>query len=392
MNKERLWTKDFICVFVMNFLLALIFYLLMATIAPYAIDKFHSSTSVAGLISGIFIIGSLIGRLVTGRIIEDIGSRKMLVISIILNFIASTFYFFAYNLQLLLINRVLHGFVSGIWSTAAATLIAQIIPDKRRGEGIGYYSMSIILGTASGPFVGILLSQHANYNSIFIFNLVLLAISFILSHIVKGPVHKSFRPVQVKAERRFHISNFIELNVMPISIVSLIIAFSYSGILTFLSFYSKQIHLVEAASYFFLVYAITVLISRPFSGRLLDQKGANTVIYPCLCIYAIGMLLFSQASHGITLLLSGAIIGLGYGNYQSSAQAIAIKAVPSHRLGVATSTFMIFYDLGFGVGPYLFGLLIPFTGCRGLYSMMVIVIFAAIVLYYFLHGRKISKA
>jgi len=79
MNKERLWTKDFITVTITNFLIYIVFYLLMVIIASYAVDKLHSSTSIAGLVAGIFIIGILIGRLVTGRIIEDIGSRKVLI-------------------------------------------------------------------------------------------------------------------------------------------------------------------------------------------------------------------------------------------------------------------------------------------------------------------------
>ena len=160
--------------------------------------------------------------------------------------------------------------------------------------------------------------------------------------------------------------------------------------LTFISLYTKQIHLEEAASFYFLVYAITVLLSRPFSGRLFDIRGANFVVYPCLFIFAMGMLLFSQANQGISLLLAGAIIGFGYGNFISCAQAISIKEVLPHRFGLATSTYFIFVDLGFGVGPYLLGSLVPFTGYRGLYLMMTIVILATIPLYYFLHGRKVS--
>ena len=84
MNKERLWTKDFITVSVINFLVFLIHFLLMVTIASYAVDKFHASTSIAGLVAGIFIIGALIGRLGTGRIIEDIGSKRVLIVSTII--------------------------------------------------------------------------------------------------------------------------------------------------------------------------------------------------------------------------------------------------------------------------------------------------------------------
>jgi MFS family permease len=390
MNTERLWTKDFITVSVTNFLIYLIYYSLIVIIASYATDKFHASTSIAGLVASIFIIGMLIGRLGAGHIVEDIGSKRVLIVGTMFFIITSALYFAAINLPLLIIIRLLHGIAFGVASTAAGTMAAQIIPHNRRGEGISYYSMSVILGIALGPFFGILLTQHVDFNMIFIIISILAAISFAISFVVSEPSHRSFRQDQAKAVKSLHISNFVEYKVMPISVITLIIAFSYSGILAFISLYSKQIHLEEAASFFFLLYAIAVLISRPFSGRLFDARGATFVIYPCFVIFAVGMLLLSQVNHGITLLLAGALNGLGYGNFLSCGQAIAIKAAPPHRLGLATSTFFMFADLGAGVGPYLLGLLVPFTGYRGLYLLISIVILATIPLYYFLHGRKVS--
>jgi MFS family permease len=187
------------------------------------------------------------------------------------------------------------------------------------------------------------------------------------------------------------LSNFIEYTVIPISIISLITCFSYSGILTFISFYASQINLAEAAQSFFLVYALIILLSRPFFGRLLDLKGANIVAYPTLAVFAIGMFLFSQAGSGMMLLLSGAIIGLGFGNFQSCSQTISIKVAPSDRLGLATSTYYILSDIGYALGPYLTGLLIPYTGCRVLFLMMAFMILISIILYYFLYGRRSPK-
>ncbi|MBN2401237.1 MAG: MFS transporter [Spirochaetes bacterium] len=389
MNKERLWTRDFISTAIINFLVAMVFFLLMVTLAPYAINEYQASTSAAGLVSGIFIIGALLGRLIIGPFIEDIGSKKILMISLIFFIFTSALYFGAVNLSLLLINRFLHGMAFGAVTISTGTIIAKIVPVNRRGEGIGYFSMSTLVATAIGPFLGIFLSQLANFKIIFILNLVLALLCLAMSFFISSLDVKPDRPgIPVNAAKNFHISGLLEPRVIPISIISLVISFSYSGVLSFLSFYAKQINLVEAARWFFLVYALAIFISRPFSGRIFDVKGANIVIYPCLFIFAFGMVLLSQANSGIILLLAGAIIGLGFGNYISCAQAISIKVAPPNRLGLATSTYFIFFDFGFGIGPYLFGILLQFSGFRELYFTAAIVILCAVVFYYFLYGRK----
>lgn len=388
MNQEKLWTKDFVVVSVVNFFVFLTHFLLLVTIASYAVDKFHASTNIAGLVAGIFIIGALIGRLGTGRIIEGAGSKRVLIVSAIFFIITSVLYFAAFNLTLLIAIRFIHGIAFGAASTATGTIVAQIIPASRRGEGIGYYSIGAIIAVALGPFVGVFLIQQADFTMIFMVTSILAAGSFAMSFVVSKPVYEAPGQDQADAVKSFQISNFLELKAVPVSIIILVIGFSYSGLITFISLYAKEIHLEGAASFYFLVYAVTVLVSRPFSGRLFDMRGANFVVYPCIFIFAAGMLLFSQASHGLTLLLAGVLIGLGYGNFISCAQALSIKDVLPHRMGLATSTFFMFVDLGFGVGPYLLGSLVPFTGYRGLYLIMAMVILAAIPLYYFLIGRK----
>jgi predicted MFS family arabinose efflux permease len=191
--------------------------------------------------------------------------------------------------------------------------------------------------------------------------------------------------------KRFHISGFFEAKAIPVSIISLIIGFSGSIVIAFISLYSKEIHLEKAASIYFVVSAAATLVSRPLAGRLFDLRGENFVVYPCIFLYALGMFLFSQASHGVTLLLAGAVIGLGYGNFMSSAQTIAIKSVRPHRFGLATATYYVFLDLGISIGPYLLGSLIPFTGFRGLYLLMAVLALTTLPLYYVLHGRKASS-
>jgi MFS family permease len=111
-------------------------------------------------------------------------------------------------------------------------------------------------------------------------------------------------------------------------------------------------------------------------------------MYPGLVIFAMGLFLLSSASMSATLLLAGVLIGLGFGNMQSSTQAVAVKVTPPHRMGLATSTFFIFLDAGLGFGPYILGFIIPLTGYRTLYVILGVVALATIVLYYFLQGKN----
>ena len=258
MNKERLWTKDFTIVSVINFLIYIVFFLLMATIASYAVVQYHTSTGIGGLVSGIFIIGILTGRLGTGRIIGDVGGRRVLIVGTMSFVITSASYLAAINLPLLILIRFLHGFTFGIAHTAAGTMVAQIIPRGRHGEGIGYYTMSQIMATALGPYLGIVLSSRVDFRMIFIVASTVATISFATSFLINEPVHITSRQVRTKAGKGFQLSNFLEFKAIPISIIVLFAGFAYSVVLTFLSLYSRQIHLEGAASLFLVVYAITV--------------------------------------------------------------------------------------------------------------------------------------
>ncbi|MFT4415582.1 MFS transporter [Fredinandcohnia humi] len=385
--KPRLWTKDFIIISSLNFLLTLIFYLLMVIIAVFAVEEYSATTSQAGLVTGIFIIGTLIGRLFTGRYIDTIGRKKTLFIGLLFFTVTTFLYFYHAGITFLLFNRFLHGITLGIASTATGTIIAQIIPFSWRGEGIGYYSMSATLATAIGPFIGLYMSQHTSFHVIFIFCLALGVFSLVISLFGKVPPPEIRKNKMVEA-KGVKLSSFIEPKAIPIAFITLAIAFCYSSVLSFITFYANELELVTAASFFFLVYSIAVLLSRPFTGRLMDIKGANYVMYPAFILLTFGMLLLSIANNSFILLAAGALIGLGFGNMQSCTQAVAIKLTPPHRMGLATSTFFIFLDAGLGFGPYLLGFIIPIAGYSNLYLLLGVWTVITSILYYFLHGKK----
>jgi len=389
----KLWTKEFITLSLINFLATLVYFLLMVTIAKFAVSEFQVSTSTAGLTSSIFIIGSLIGRLGAGQFIGKIGSKKTLMFGLAGFLITTILYFASFNILLLLAYRLLQGIAIGLVGTATGTIIAQMLPANRRGEGIGYFSLSAILATAIGPYLGLfLLEQFQGFQAIFIFNTILAIIVVVIFFFIKFP-NSLTMPQQKNSnvqmnEQKGLLSKFIEINALPISFVALFVGLAYSGVLSFISFYTVEIQLEKIGSYFFLIYAAVVILTRPITGKLLDARGANIIIYPCLVIFAIGMYAFSSASNAWMFVLAAICIGIGYGNFTSVAQAVAVKVTPRERMGLATSTFFILYDIGLGFGPFVLGKLVPSLGYRSIFFWMVPVIAISISLYYWLHGKK----
>jgi MFS family permease len=395
MNENApLWSRNFILVSSINFQLVLTFYLLVVVIVGYAVAELGATTAQAGLVSGLFIVGTLIGRLFVGKFLERFGRKTTLIVGLTGFLIFSGFYFMKFDVGMLLLVRFMHGFMMGMASTVLGTIIAQILPPTRRGEGIGYYSMSSTLGTAIGPFLAIWMMLHIGYNAIFIVSSIIAVSCLVVALLIQVPnLPQQNNPldISVPVEKPSWISQFIEHKALPISLIMLLASVCYSGVLSFINFYAKEIDLVETASFFFLMYAISILISRPFTGPLMDRKGENIIMYPAFIIMAIALVLLSQVQSSFMLLLCAGLLGFGYGNIQSVCQTVAVKSASIERMGFATSTFFIFLDAGLGFGPYFIGQALDYIDYSQLYFYSAMCVLACIVIYYLLHGRKASK-
>jgi MFS family permease len=391
MNKPKLWTKDFLAISVVNLFTALNFYLLMVIISVFAKDTFQSSPSMAGLAASIFVIGGIATRLSLGRYIERIGRKRILLIGLIATVVVTGLYFLATSYAVLLVIRFLHGAAFGIVTSAAGAIAGGIVPRERMGEGMAYFiSLSATLATAVGPFLGIYISQYGSYTTMFLVCLIFSILSLAFSAVLRVPEVKLTRE-QIKETGSFKLGSFLEKNALPISAVGILVYLGYSGVLSFFSTYTKEINLSDVSRYFFVVYSIAILVSRPFVGLLFDRKGANWVMYPAILLFVAGMAILSQAGNGYTLLLSGVLIGFGLGTIQSSCQAISIALTPVHRIGLATSTFLMFIDIAVGIGPVLLGAFVPVIGYRGMYEVATGLVLLSMLGYYILHGRKAGK-
>ncbi len=360
-------------------------YVSIVTIGNFAIENFDASASTAGLVASIFIVGLLVGRAVSGHQVNRIGARKIMYIGTILFFVTYGLYFINGGLVLLIVARFLNGFATGVISTALNTLATISVPENRRGEGISYFSLSFVIGSAVGPFLGFLLLEIMSFNTMLILVVIAVLLVALMTPMIKiNNISREYKPEAGKFK-------MIDRNALPMGFSVLFMGLAYAAILSFLNLHAIEVELVTAASFFFLVYSAVVMLTRPLTGKILDQKGANIVLYPTFIFMAIGFYLLGGTTTGFVMLLAGAFIGLGFGNFQSIAQTVCVNLSDRENVGLATSTYFIMLEVGLGFGPFFLGFLVPSLGYGGLYQTLVLSILLSMGIFYFVYGRHESK-
>lgn len=386
MSKPRLWTKDFISISLSNFFLFLTFYFLLVTLPDYALNEFNSNASQAGLMTTVFLLSAIISRPIAGKWLEQGGQQKVLLAALLIFFAASFLYFLPTTITGILVIRFLHGIGFGMATTAAGTIVADLVPNARRGEGMGYFIMSANLAMVLGPFIGITSMQQWGPNMLFTLSVICSLLSLIAGLFVK--IIKREQPQQETATSAFWLRNMFEASAVPISLIGAFFALVYSSILSFVNVYASEIHLGAVSSLFFVVYAVVLLISRPFTGKWFDLHGPNMIVFPSIILFAIGMFLLSNSGTAGTFLFSAGLIGLGWGTLFPTFQTLALQYAPPKKRGLATATFLSIFDTGIGIGSFVVGLLVAKIGFGSFYFLSSFYILVGIILYYFLYSRK----
>lgn len=370
-----------------SFFIFISFYIYSVTLPVYSTTELGAGKQAMGLVITVFIIAGVIFRAITGKALNMFNNRKIVLFSIGLFLLCSIAYLFSSSFSSMLLLRIIHGASFGIAATSTSAIAIRFIPQHRKGEGIGYFTLFMSLAMVCGPFLGLTISLHFGYMILFACCIIFSLLAFIFACMLNIPALESqFSATELKGWR-----SYIEPTAIPISITGFVLAFSYAGIATFISSYATNLNLQSIAGYFFVVFAILILISRPFTGRIFDKHGEHHLMYPGLILFAVGMVVLSQSAQGFSFLTAGGIIGLGYGAILPSLQTIAIQSAPMKHSALATGTFYVFFDSGYGAGSYLLGIIASNSSYGHMYFISAIIVVFVIALYYLLHHRKQSK-
>lgn len=379
-TSNSIFRGNFLMVFFASLLMFTAFYLLLPTLPVFLTRELKITEGQTGIILSVYTLAALIIRPFTGYMIDRHG-RKLFYIPAILFFAAI---FVVYPLAgvfiWMLAVRFIHGLVWGVATTTGSTLIVDIIPAQRRGEGIGLYGLAMTIPMAVGPFIGLELTRNNSYTPMFMVAGALAFLGFLFTLPIKYP---ALPPLLSKS---FSWRNLFEFSSLPVTFNLLLINISYGGLVSFISLYAIKTGL-GLTGVFFIVFASGITLARIYMGKIFDRHGPAVLSVVGILLLTVGYFLLGIAINKVAFMIAGFLLGLGSGIVFPTFQAMVNNLVIPQRRGAANSTLFSGLDLGIGLGMLITGLLAHSLGLPKTYLMFSGLNIAALIYFIFISLR-----
>ncbi|PJN90920.1 MFS transporter [Bacillus sp. mrc49] len=372
---DKIWTRDFIMICLANLCIFMGFQMTMPTL-PLFVEQLGGDDRLVGAVLGIFTFSALLVRPIAGRLLETKGRRIVFLVGLAIFALSVGSFGFMGSIGLLFMMRIIQGVGWGFSSTASGTIASDIIPAKRRGEAMGYYGLSGNLALAFGPSLGLFLAAVLPFQELFLICSVLGLLAIVTASLIRyQKVERD--PSMAAVAKRFDV---YEKSAIQPSLLIFFISVTFGGIATFLPLYTAEKG-VDGIQWYFLVYAMALMVTRLFSGRLYDRRGHRAIFIPSTLLIMAGMLLLAWMPGEAVLYLAAVLYGFGFGSVQPALQAWSIEKTPPNRKAMANATYFSFFDLGVGMGAILFGQIGYLFGYRSIYITAAFSIFISMIVY-----------
>jgi MFS family permease len=371
----KLWTRDFVLVGLSALLLLMSQTFLLVTLPLYAVQRLGASDEQVGLLPGLVTVTALLARPLAGYAVDRWGRRGFQIISLLGVAVFAMGYGFVPTFAILAMNRLLYGFAYGVASTASVTVVTDLIPPQRRGEGIGYFGVAQTLGMAVGPAVALLVLGSGQFTRLFVAGGALVLVSVLLLL----PVRQS-RPVNRQAGAC--PTEFFESSLAPIALVVAGTMIGYGSLTSFVTLYAVQLGMSNPGLFFTAQSAGTVL-ARVGTGAIYDRQGPKSVVGAGLSLLLVSYLGLALWRSPLGFYVSAFGTGLGVSAAIPALQAMAISSVPGERRGAANATYLASVDVGIAVGAYLLGVVAQRSGSLAtMYQVSAATVLIPLALFY----------
>lgn len=352
--KDRLITPGYCFILAANFLLYFGFWLLIPVLPFYLSEVFSVGSSTIGIILSCYTVAALCIRPFSGYFLDSFARKPLYLLAYFIFMSIFAGYIIAGALTLFILFRIIHGFSFGMVTVAGNTVVIDIMPSSRRGEGLGYYGLSNNIAMAVGPMSGLFLHDAGmSFTTIFCCSLCSCLAGFICASLVKTPYKPPVKREPISLDR------FILLKGIPAGVSLLLLSIPYGMTTNYVAMYAREIGLHVTTGFFFTFMAAGMAISRIFSGKLVDKGKITQVIAAGLYIVASSFFLLSTCVYvirwddvmcSIVFFVVALLLGVGFGIMFPAYNTLFVNLAPNSQRGTATSTYLTSWDAGIGIG------------------------------------------
>lgn len=398
-GKSDIVDRDFVLMFASNLLSGFSFYVLLTCMAQYAIDVYGAAPALAGFAASVFVLGEMSGRILTGWLVGRTTEARIALMALAVFAAFSLLYFVEAGIGLLVFVRFAQGIGFGASTTVMQGIALAGLPSARYAEGASVFSLSVTVGTALGPLIGLVLTHNVPYRLLFGLSagLAFLALlAFVPVRRGKGmvarraegtlgtsaapmptrapsasqaagtapPLARPFRAAAKKARRLF--PNRRTLLFAPI-VFGMGLAF-YS-VTTFVNGFGLQEGFGDFTAYLFGAYFIGLVVFRPIAGKVMDRRGPHAVLLVAFAAFFLMFLVLACVGQAAVLLVVGLLLALGFGVLLSSGLALCSAAAPAEDKTRIVAAYYVCFNLGCVLGAYLSGFMVDGVGYRLMYAL-----------------------
>ncbi len=300
-----------------------------------------------GLIIGAFALSALVSRPFSGKLIDHVGRKPIMLFGIGVSIVVSFGYPLVHGVTSFLALRFLHGICAGFTPTATTAMVSDIVPIHKRGEAMGVVGMAGNLGMSMGPALGSEVGVTYGNQTMFIVGGFMAFLALIptikLTETVKNVQSFSWSMLKLKQ------AEIIEPRVLTQGVIMTLSVVTFGALLTLIPDYCKQFGVVKNG-YYFTVVTVTSLFIRVLSGKLSDKFGREIVLLVGIAFLVSANIMLISAQSVTMLFASAAIFGISTGINSPTLFAWTIDNGNQKFIGRGISTLFIFLEIGIIIG------------------------------------------
>ncbi len=374
-SKTRpVWTRDFTLLFTANLVTWMGNNVYGPLLPMYLTSRMGATLTQVGLLNTAMTALDVVARLFFGYGMEVVGRKRLAVVALLLMAVISFNFSVPATLGALAVLRILQGIPTAAGSTTIHTMVTDVLPRERLGEGLSYYSLGTTLSIATGPLLALAILGDSRYALAFGFAGVCAVVGALLVQCSRVQSARRYLPP-------FSVSGLIESRTGWVAFATAIVYAAFAAQGSFITLYGIELGLAPT-SWFLAVYGAGTVLSRAGTGRLFDKYGPAPSIASSISLLAAGLLLLGQCRSTVGYLGAALLNGLGFGIYAPAVYAMAVNLVPPDRRSASNAMVVSAMSLGSGIGAALCGRLADMAGYRAMYVAAAVIMLVPLALFF----------